>query len=742
MAKNYWLQRIARAGRVLFKGHAFHSGSFGVNHANPTDKQIKETTENIIWGRKISPRLLWGIYDAESWVAACVDEITAWVMADGIDIVPTVKNPSQTQKDILINFLDEPNPEDTVQDIMEDQLNGLLVLGDDTAEIVRDPISGMMLELWSMDTTQIEIVTDTNKLIIGYQRPIEGKEPEKWDAEDIFRLKRNARGKTLFGSSPLRPLFLPITSGLFGQSWNRNRFENGGNARKAYVFDEEVGQEQLEWNDAHLKELKGVKNAGQDIVLWGKVHIEDIDSTGVDMDYKALITDSRDRILAGYRVPPQILGIIEAGSLGTGRGNEQRKKFLRSPVNPLKRMMGRNWTKRMAAQELEVTDWKIILPSEDTEDDLDRAEKGKIYVESGIKLVDEVRGEIGSLPLDEVSEEVNAPVENKDAPENLKLKGTAHGRTLKKGADLETLKAGDDLEIIPSPHIPNLTPAVLKMRAGVKSVMRRWRGRVLLRFDRLTRTAKNQRLGLMSLGKLMFNDQVAKEWFVKQDINPDLFMPDVEPNDMRLTLAASMATASRAGIANAAKLGGKETDDVFAATRVFVDVESTRLAAQMSAAVRSGVADTIVAGVREGLPVKEIRKNIESAFDTPINVEVVSFTRADGTVVAAHNRQLGVDAYAEMVARTESARMSNEAGLRSFQSAGITHLKWRTAKFRVDEKICKPLDGKIFELEEVIGKSIIPAHPHCRCAFVPVIEEGKVEANAVSADVERNRLAQ
>ena len=296
MARNYWLQRIARAGRVLFKGAGIHSGNFGHHGGNPTDRQIKETTENIIWGRKISPKLLWGIYDSESWVAACVDEITAWVMADGIDIVATVKNPSQDQKNILIDFLDAPNPEDTVQDIMEDQLNGLLVLGDDTAEIVRDPVSGMLLELWSMDTTGIEIVTDTKKLITGYQRPVSGAKPEEWDAVDIFRMKRNARGKTLFGASPLRPLFLAVTSGLFAQSWNRNRFENGGSARKAFVFDEDMAEEQVQWNDAHLKEMKGVENAGQNIVLWGKATIVDVDSTAIDMDYKGQITDSRDRI--------------------------------------------------------------------------------------------------------------------------------------------------------------------------------------------------------------------------------------------------------------------------------------------------------------------------------------------------------------------------------------------------------------------------------------------------------------
>lgn len=732
--------RFKRAGRAFTKGHTFHSGSFGINHANPTDRRLKESAEAIIWGRKISPRLLWGIYDTESWVAACVDEITAWVMADGIDIVPTVKNPSQEQKNTLIEFLDEPNPEDTVQDIMEDQLNGLLVLGDDTAEIVRDPVSGTLLELWSMDTTQIEIVTDTNKLIIGYQRPIQGKKAEEWPAEDIFRLKRNARGKTLFGASPLRPLFLGVTTGLFAQAWNRNRFENGGTARKAFVFDEDMSAEQVEWNDAHLKEMKGVENAGQNIVLWGKATIEDVDSSAQDMDYKGQINDSRDRILAVYRVPPRILGIIEAGGVGGGKGDEQRKKFLRSPINPLKRMMGRNWTKRVAVQELEVTDWKIVLPTEDVEDDLDRANTEKVYIETGIKLVDESRAKINLPPLDEVSEDANPRTENKDAPENLKLKGTAHGRVLKKAPDLDSLKAEDDLEIVPSPHIPNLAPAVLKMRAGIKSVLRRWRGRVLLRFDRLTRTAKNQRLGLLSMGKLMFNNEVAKEWFQKQDINPDLFMPDVEPDDMRVTLAASMSTAARAGIVNAVKLGGADTDDAFAAAKVFIDQEAAKLAGQMSAAVRSGIADTIVDGVREGLPVKEIRNNIESAFDSPKTVQVATFERADGTVVPAHTRQISVDAYSEMVARTESARMSNEAALRSFNAAGITKLRWRTARFRVDEKICKPLDGKIFELEEVIGKSIIPAHPHCRCAFVPVVEEGEVEVNAVSADVERNRL--
>ena len=63
--------------------------------------------------------------------------------------------------------------------------------------------------------------------------------------------------------------------------------------------------------------------------------------------------------------------------------------------------------------------------------------------------------------------------------------------------------------------------------------------------------------------------------------------------------------------------------------------------------------------------------------------------------------------YADLVA--------DEATLQAFKDAGVKRVRWRTEE---DEKVCKycrPLDGKVFDIDKVPPKQ----HWGCRCWFEP-----------------------
>ena len=317
--------------------------SVDVKEKQATTGDVKE----IIWGRKINPKLLWGLYDAEPWVAAAVDEICRWTMALGWEIRPLVKNPSMEQKDQLLEFLDEPNDEDSLDDLIWDQCVDYQVLGDSFNEIERDN-QGLMTALWSLDSGQMKIkTTDDGKIITGYKQVEDGKLIATFDVDEIFRLKRNARGRTLFGGAPMRPLFMSLVTQLFAYKWNQVRFENHGSARKAFIMDEEMGEEQVAFNDARLKEMKGVDHAYSDVMLWGNIKIETLDLTSQDMDFLNQIKLNREAILATWGVPPSLVGIIEAGNIGGGTGDSQMKKFGRGVIRPFKRKIGQNFNKKI-----------------------------------------------------------------------------------------------------------------------------------------------------------------------------------------------------------------------------------------------------------------------------------------------------------------------------------------------------------------------------------------------------------
>lgn len=76
---------------------------------------------------------------------------------------------------------------------------------------------------------------------------------------------------------------------------------------------------------------------------------------------------------------------------------------------------------------------------------------------------------------------------------------------------------------------------------------------------------------------------------------------------------------------------------------------------------------------------------------------------------------------AETIARTEIIRSHSEGQLDALEQLGVKEVgvavEWSTAgDLRVCPS-CKPLEGVVLKIEEAHG--LIPAHPNCRCAFIP-----------------------
>lgn len=82
-------------------------------------------------------------------------------------------------------------------------------------------------------------------------------------------------------------------------------------------------------------------------------------------------------------------------------------------------------------------------------------------------------------------------------------------------------------------------------------------------------------------------------------------------------------------------------------------------------------------------------------------------------------------ARARTIARTELTAAYAEATLNSYAEAGVEGVEVE-AEFATagDESVCpecEELEGKVFEISEARG--LLPVHPNCRCALLPVVKE-------------------
>lgn len=78
---------------------------------------------------------------------------------------------------------------------------------------------------------------------------------------------------------------------------------------------------------------------------------------------------------------------------------------------------------------------------------------------------------------------------------------------------------------------------------------------------------------------------------------------------------------------------------------------------------------------------------------------------------------------ARTIARTEVISAHAEASLNSYREAGLEGVKvraeWSTAGDDAVCPECEDMEGKEFEIDDAHG--LIPLHPNCRCAFIPVV---------------------
>lgn len=128
-------------------------------------------------------------------------------------------------------------------------------------------------------------------------------------------------------------------------------------------------------------------------------------------------------------------------------------------------------------------------------------------------------------------------------------------------------------------------------------------------------------------------------------------------------------------------------------TRNFEELKgvSETMAAQISRALSEGLA--------QGKGPREIGKRMGELID--------GLTRTRG----------------ELISRTEIIRAWNESALNRYQEFGIpgvtAQVEFATAG---DDRVCAQcasLQGKVYTLDE--SRGVIPVHPNCRCAWLPVI---------------------
>ena len=110
-----------------------------------------------------------------------------------------------------------------------------------------------------------------------------------------------------------------------------------------------------------------------------------------DMNYLELLKFARDQIIRTFQVPPQLAGIIETASLGSGSGDSQKKDW-KNTFDGAKACVENafnNTLKHHGFQE------RFHYQALDVIDEMYDAQVNQIYLNTGVYTIDEVRNTLG-----------------------------------------------------------------------------------------------------------------------------------------------------------------------------------------------------------------------------------------------------------------------------------------------------------------------------------------------------------
>lgn len=161
---------------------------------------------------------------------------------------------------------------------------------------------------------------------------------------------------------------------------------------------------------------------------------------------------------------------------------------------------------------------------------------------------------------------------------------------------------------------------------------------------------------------------------------------------------------------------------------------TAQLVKEVTAETKKGIRTAIKAGVAEGKGMPKVAKGIRPLVGLTQNQtqSVLNYKKLLGDKDKFPNLTTGdidkkVQRYADKthirraktIARTETARAQNLGYTEGLAEIGVVK-----AEFEVHEDerlcpICESLDGEKYNIVE--AKSIIPVHPNCRCAMLPVV---------------------
>ena len=622
----------------------------------------------------------------KSWVQACVSAIADDVADTQFRLEKKTAKGWEKIDHECMELLNRPNPLQSAFDLYFATAAYLKLDGNSFWWVLKNK-GGKIAEIWPLDPSVITVKTDDNGSVTNYvSKTIKGSKDLAVD--EVVHFKTFNPFSKYRGMGTVEAAAIAIDTDEHAASWNKNFFANSAIPSASLETDQELSKEQSKLiEETWLAKHTGTSNAHKLAILHSGLKYVPTNPNQRDMQFLEQRKFSRDEILAIFRVPKMILGIVE----DVNRANAEASDYIfaKRVVKPLILMVANSLTANyLPMWKLGGGQYRIWFDDpvpQNRELEVLEDESG---IKNGYLTINEVRSRRGLEAIDHGDQPL---VQATMIPLN------------EVSADVATRTPAGSAAA-------DATPAKTKTyQAMIKSASKRTRyvrGQIKARsevYKQIYLAHKSEVLKSVKAGLKTFSKTVKKD---KANAIVDSVFRGLESGWVDEFEAANVdtynAALAEAGVQSLREVkvnGAFDVDNPRA--RNWMKDHALDGAKSVVGTIKEAIRAKLTAGITAGSSVDDIAASISAFFE-------------------------GVNWRALRVARTEVISSYAEGSMEGYRQSGVVKAKvWAIIDDdRVDDECVANAEQGAIPLDAVFqsGVSAPPVHPNCRCSVQPVVE--------------------
>lgn len=640
----------------------------------------------------------------------------------------------------ILNTLNYPNPIQTKEEML--WLTVIYLLSEGEAPLLLNN-SKNPTQMVLINPNKLKIKFDKDQIISGYVYQQSNGQAKDIDKDLVLFLKIPSVQTPFRGTGLMKYISQTLDIDNYIEEYLRMFFFNDATPGSVLETDKELSEVAYARLATLLKtKHRGVKKAHKNLILEGGLKWKDIGMKLSELQIKELSDSVRDKVLAAFKVPPSILGIVE--DVNRANGDTSDRVFAKRCIRPKLKLIQAQLNQFFIPKFSDGKSYWVEFDNPVKEDELIQAQVDNIYVTAGIWTKNEVRARMEMSPLEEIAKTdptATDPTEKPEPPVAVDPNAPADDGTKSLGRkhwNPTMIKRFKD-QFFVEDEVKKEKPTEKDGNSFV-DVMK----------DFLKQ--KSNRVVKKQYTTLEMEDYHEKKISFTQKIESDyVLVLQAYFKQVEDKIVGSLKSYKK----KAAKYNLDDDEEAKVMAEISVPfIEDTILKESALAYAFVGVPDQRLDDqdkiVRRFIKDRTLKLGKSTAETTrnDVNDIIAKWNEENGDTALLRGmlRDYFGDTYrSEMIARTEVSRAAGFAQESVYEEVGATSKQWITA---IDERVCEfcsEMDGKTTGVtenywdkgEEVAGAaggvlpigfddiSSPPLHPSCRCDLIPIFTESK-----------------